>query len=113
MDNQLTKLNDYVKNSENSFVSEVFDYISDRSLEYTNLEDCIEDVLKDPNGLLLTDDEYIDLYNNFSDEIVAYINSDEFSNLFKKLPSVKEYKITLAKYAIECGLINFIDAIDE
>lgn len=108
---QLNKLNEYVKKSENSFVNEAFDYISDNALDYTSLLECINDVLKDPNGLLLTDNEYVELYDKFEDEILNCV--DDFNMMFKKLPTIKEYKVTLAKYAIECVLINFIDVINE
>ena len=113
MDKQLNKLNEYVKNIDNSFYKEVLDYIEDKALDYTELKDCIDDVLKDPNGLLLTDDEYIDLYDKFEDEILTCLNDDDFNNLFKKLPTVKEYKVIVAKNAIEVVLINFMNAIDE
>lgn len=110
MDN---RLNEYVKSIDNSFYNEVLDYITDNSIEYTELKDCIDDVLKDPNGLLLTDDEYIALYDKFEDEILACLNDDDFNNLFKKLPTVKDYKVTVAKNAIEVVLINFMNAIEE
>ena len=113
MDKQLNKLNEYIKNIDNSFYKEVLDYISDMAIEYTELKDCIDDVLKDPNGLLLTDDEYIELYDKFEDEILDILNNDDFNNLFKKLPTVKEYKVTVAKNAIEVVLINFMNAIEE
>ena len=110
MDN---RLNEYVKSIDNSFYNEVLDYITDNLIEYTELKDCIDDVLKDPNGLLLTDDEYIALYDKFEDEILACLNDDDFNNLFKKLPTVKDYKVTVAKNAIEVVLINFMNAIEE
>ena len=114
MDKQLNKLNDYVKNIDNSFYKEVLDYIADNSIEYTDLKDCIDDVIKDPNGLLLTDDEYIDLYDRFEDDILTCLNDDDdFNTIFKKLPSVKDYKVTVAKNAIEVVLINFMNAIEE
>ena len=113
MDKQLNILNDYVKSIDNSFYNEVLDYITDNSIEYTELKDCIDDVLKDPNGLLLTDDEYIELYDKFEDEILECLNDDDFNNLFKKLPTVKDYKVTVAKNAIEIVLINFMNAIEE
>lgn len=113
MDNRLNKLNEYVKNMDNSFYKEILDYIADNSIEYTELKDCIDDVLKDPNGLLLTDDEYITLYDKFEDEILDCLNDDEFNNLFNNLPTVKNYKITVAKNAIEVVLINFMNAIEE
>lgn len=113
MDNQLNKLNEYIKSIDNSFYNEIWDYISDKAIEYTELKDCIEDVLKDPNGLLLTDNEYIGLYDKFEDEILDILNDDDFSNLFKKLPTIKEYKVTIAKNAIEVVLINFMNAIEE
>lgn len=109
----MDKLNEYVKNSGNSFISEVFDYISDRALDYTELKDCIDDVIEDPNGLLLMDDEYINLYDKFEDEILSCLDSNDFVSLFKKLPTVKEYKIKLIKCAIECILVNFINIISE
>lgn len=112
MDKQLNKLIEYVKSMDNSFYNEVLDYISDMAIEYTELKDCIDDVLKDPNGILLTDDEYIELYDKFEDEILDILN-DDFSALFKKLPTVKDYKVTVAKNAIEVVLINFINAIEE
>ena len=110
MDN---RLNEYVKSIDNSFYNEVLDYIEDMALDYTELKDCIDDVLRDPNGLLLTDDEYIALYDKFEDDILDILNEDEFSALFKTLPSVKDYKVTVAKNAIEVVLINFINAIEE
>ena len=110
MDN---RLNEYVKSIDNSFYKEVLDYISDMTIEYTELKDCIDDVLKDPNGLLLTDNEYIELYDKFEDEILDILNDDDFNNVFKKLPTVKDYKVTVAKNAIEVVLINFINAIEE
>lgn len=113
MDKQLMKLSNYVEKSENSFVSEIWDYIEDKAIDYTELTDCIDDALNDPNGLFLTDDEYVDLYDKFEDEILACVNGDDFSNLFKNLPTVREYKIILTKYAIECVLNNFIDVIKE
>ena len=113
MDKQLNILNEYVKNINNSFYKEVLDYISDMAIEYTDLKDCIDDVLKDPNGLLLTDDEYIELYDKFEDEILACLNEDAFTNLFKKLPTIKDYKVTVAKNAIEVVIINFMNAIEE
>lgn len=113
MNKQLTILNDYVKNMDNSFYKEVLDYISDMAIEYTELKDCIDDVLKDPNGLLLVDDEYIELYDKFEDEILDILNDDDFNNLFKKLPTVKDYKVTVAKNAIEVVLINFMNVIEE
>ena len=113
MDKQLNILNDYVKSIDNSFYNEVLDYITDNSIEYTELKDCIDDVLKDPNGFLLTDDEYIELYDKFEDEILECLNDDDFNNLFKKLPTVKDYKVTVAKNAIEIVLINFMNAIEE
>ena len=42
MDKQLDKLNNYVKNIDNSFYKEVLDYITDNSIEYTDLKDCID-----------------------------------------------------------------------
>ena len=113
MDKQLDKLNEYVKNIDDSFYKEVFDYISDMAIEYTELKDCIDDVIKDPNGLLLADDEYIELYDKFEDEILACLIEDDFNAIFKKLPTVKDYKVTVAKNAIEIVLINFMNAIDE
>ena len=113
MDKQLSILKKYVKNIDNSFYKEVFDYIEDKALDYIELKDCIDDVLKDPNGLLLMDDEYIELYDKFEDEILACLNDDAFTNLFKKLPNIKNYKITVAKNAIEIVLINFINIIGE
>ena len=113
MDKQLNKLNEYVKSIDNSFYKEVLDYISDMAIEYTELKDCIDDVLRDPNGLLLTDDEYIELYDKFEDEILTCLNDDDFNNLFKKLPTVKDYKVIVAKNAIECILINFMNVIGE
>ena len=113
MDNQINKLNEYVKSIDNSFYKEVLDYIEDKALDYTELKDCIDDVLKDPNGLLLTDDEYIELYDKFEDEILDCLNEDDFSAIFKKLPTVKDYKVTVAKNAIEVVLINFMNAIEE
>ena len=113
MDKQLNKLNEYVKNINNSFYKEVLDYITDNALDYIDFKDCIDDVLKDPNGLLLTDNEYIELYNKFEDEILDILNDDVFTNLFKKLPTVKDYKVTVAKNAIEVVIINFMNAIEE
>ena len=113
MDKQLNILNEYVKNINNSFYKEVLDYIADMAIEYTDLKDCIDDVLKDPNGLLLADDEYIDLYDRFEDELLTCLSEDDFSNLFKTLPTIKNYKVILAKNAIELVLINFMNAIDE
>ena len=113
MNNQLNRLNEYVKNSGNSFYKEVLDYITDNSIEYTELKDCIDDGLKDPNGLLLTDDEYIELYDKFEDEILDCLNEEDFNNLFKKLPTIKDYKVIVAKNAIELVLINFMNAIEE
>lgn len=113
MDKKLNILNEYVKSIDNSFYNEVLDYITDNSIEYTELKDCIDDVLKDPNGLLLTDDEYIELYDTFEDEILDCLNEDDFNNLFKKLPTVKDYKVIVAKNAIEIILINFMNAIEE
>ena len=113
MDKKLNILNEYVKSIGNSFYKEVLDYITDNAIEYTSLEDCIKDVLKDPNGLLLTDDEYIDLYDKFEDDILDILNDDDFNNLFKKLPTVKDYKIIVAKNAIEIILINFMNTISE
>lgn len=113
MDKQLDKLNEYVKNIDDSFYKEVLDYISDMVIEYTELKDCIDDVIKDPNGLLLADDEYIGLYDKFEDEILTCLNDDAFTNLFKKLPTIKDYKVTVAKNAIEIVLINFINIIGE
>ena len=113
MNKQLNKLYEYVKNSTNSFYNEVLDYIEDKALDYIDLKDCIDDVLKDPNGLLLTDNEYIELYNKFEDEILDILNDDVFTNLFKKLPTVKDYKVTVAKNAIEVVIINFMNAIEE
>lgn len=110
MDNRLYE---YVKSIDNSFYKEVLDYISDMAIEYTELKDCIDDVLKDPNGLLLADDEYIDLYDKLEDDILDILNDDDFNNLFKKLPSIKDYKVTVAKNAIEIVLINFMNAIEE
>ncbi len=60
---QFNNVASFMKNIDNSFYNEVLDYISDMAIEYTDLKDCIDDVLRDPNGLLLTDDEYIDLYD--------------------------------------------------
>ena len=113
MDKQLNRLNEYVKSIDNSFYKEVLDYISDMAIEYTELKDCIDDVLRDPNGLLLTDNEYIALYDKFEDDILTCLNDDDFNNLFKKLPTVKDYKVTVAKNAIEVVLINFMNAIEE
>ena len=113
MDKQLNILNEYVKSIDNSFYKEVLDYIEDEALDYTELKDCIDDVIKDPNGLLLTDDEYIELYDKFEDEILDILNDDDFSAIFKKLPTVKDYKVTVAKNAIEIVLINFMNAIEE
>ena len=113
MDKQLIKLNEYVKSSDNSFYKEVLDYIEDKAIDYIELKDCIDDVLKDPNGLLLTDDEYIELYDKFEDDILACLDEDDFSAIFKKLPTVKDYKVTVAKNAIDIVLINFMNAIEE
>lgn len=113
MDKQLNKLNEYVKSIDNFFYNEILDYITDNSIEYTELKDCIDDVLKDPNGILLTDDEYIKLYDKFEDEILDILNDDDFSALFKNLPTVKDYKVIVAKNAIEVVLINFMDAIEK
>lgn len=113
MDKQLIKLNEYVKSIDNSFYKEVLDYIEDMAIDYTELKDCIDDVLKDPNGLLLTNDEYIELYDKFEDEILISLDEDDFSAIFKKLPTVKDYKVTVAKNAIEVVLINFMNAIEE
>ena len=113
MDKQLIKLNEYVKSIDNSFYSEIWDYITVNAIEYTSLEYCINDVLKDPNGLFLTDDEYIELYDKFEDDILACLNEDDFNNLFKKLPTIKDYKVTVAKNAIDIVLINFMNAIEE
>ena len=113
MDKKLNILNEYVKNIDNSFYVEVLDYIADNSIEYTDLKDCIDDVIKDPNGLLLTDDEYIELYDRFEDEILACLSEDDFTNFLNKLPTIKDYKIIVAKNAIEIVLINFMNAIDE
>lgn len=113
MDKKLNKLNEYVKSIDNSFYNEVLDYITDNSIEYTELKDCIDDVLNDPNGLLLTDNEYIELYDKFEDDILTCLNDDDFNAIFKKLPSVKDYKVTVAKNAIEYILINFMNAIEE
>ena len=113
MNKQLNKLNEYVKSIDNSFYKEVLDYIEDKALDYTELKDCIDDVLKDPNGLLLTDDEYIELYGKFEYDILDILNDDDFNNLFKKLPTVKDYKVVIAKNAIEVVLINFMNAIEE
>lgn len=113
MDKQLNKINEYIKSSENSFYSEIWDYITANAIDYTSLEDCINDVIKDPNGLLLTDDEYIELYDKFEDEILSSLDENDFNNLFKKLPTVKDYKVTMAKNAIELVLINFINIISE
>lgn len=113
MDKKLNILNEYVKSIDNSFYKEVLDYIEDKALDYTELKDCIDDVLKDPNGLLLTDDEYINLYDKFEDDILTCLNDDDFNNLFKKLPTVKDYKVTVAKNAIEVVLINFMNDIEE
>ena len=110
MDNRLYE---YVKNIDNSFYNEVLDYISNMVIEYTELKDCINDVLKDPNGLLLADDEYITLYDKFEDEILTCLSDDDFNIIFKKLPTIKEYKVTVAKNAIEVVLINFMNAIEE
>ena len=107
------QLNEYVKSIDNSFYKEVLDYIEDKALDYIELKDCIDDVLKDPNGLLLTDDEYIELYDKFEDDILACLNEDDFNNLFKKLPTIKDYKVTVAKNAIDIVLINFMNAIEE
>ena len=107
------QLNEYVKSCNNSFYKEVLDYIEDNALDYIELKDCIDDVLKDPNGLLLTDDEYIELYDKFEDEILDILNDDDFSAIFKKLPTVKDYKVTVAKNAIDIVLINFMNAIEE
>ena len=113
MDKKLNILNEYVKRSDNSFYKEVLDYITDNSIEYTELKDCIDDVLKDPNGLFLTDDEYIELYDKFEDKILECLNDDNFNNLFKELPTVKDYKVTIAKNAIELVLINLMDLIEK
>ena len=113
MDKQLNILNDYVKSIDNSFYNEVLDYITDNSIEYTELKDCIDDVLKDPNGLLLTDDEYIELYDKFEDDMLNILYDDDLNNLFKRLPTVKDYKVIVAKNAIEIILINFMDVIEE
>ena len=113
MDKQLNKLNEYIKSIDNSFYNEVLDYITDNSIEYTELKDCIDDVLKDPNGLLLTDNEYIELYDKFEYEILDILNEDDFNAIFKKLPTIKDYKVIVAKNAIEVVLINFMNAIEE
>ena len=115
MDKQtnINKINEYLKANENSFYKEVLDYIEDKALEYTELKDCIDDVLKDPNGLLLSDNEYIDLYDRFEDEILDILNDDDFNNLFKTLPTIKDYKVTVAKNAIDIILINFINIIGD
>lgn len=113
MDKKLNILNEYVKSIGNSFYKEVLDYIEDMAIDYTELKDCIDDVLKDPNGLLLTNDEYIELYDKFEDEILISLDEDDFSAIFKKLPTVKDYKVTVAKNAIEVVLINFMNAIEE
>ena len=113
MDKQLNILNEYVKSIDNSFYNEVLDYIEDKALDYTELKDCIDDVLRDPNGLLLTDDEYIKLYDKFEDDILTCLNDNDFNNVFKKLPTVKDYKVIVAKNAIEVVLINFMNAIEE
>lgn len=113
MDKQLNILNEYVKRIDNSFYKEILNYITDNSIRYTEIKDCIDDVLKDPNGILLTDNEYIELYDKFEDEILDILNDDDFSALFKKLPTVKDYKVILAKNAIELVLINFMNAIEE
>ena len=113
MDKKLTILNEYVKSIDNSFYNEIWDYITDNAIEYTELKDCIDDVLKDPNGLLLTDNEYIELYDQFEDDILYILNEDDFNNLFKKLPTVKDYKVIVAKNAIEVVLINFMNLIEE
>ena len=113
MDKKLNILNEYVKSINNSFYNEILDYITDNSIEYTELKDCVDDVLKDPNGLFLTDDEYIELYDKFEDEILDCLNEDDFNNLFKELPTVKDYKVRLAKNAIEIVLINFMNTIEE
>ena len=110
MDNRLYE---YVKSIDNSFYNEVLDYISDMAIEYTSLKDCIDDVMKDPNGLLLADDEYIELYDKFEDDILTCLNEDDFNAIFKKLPTIKDYKVTVAKNAIEVVLINFMNAIEE
>ena len=110
MDNRLYE---YVKSIDNSFYNEVLDYISDMAIEYTELKDCIDDVLKDPNGLLLTDNEYIELYDKFEDDILTCLDEDDFNAIFKKLPTIKDYKVTVAKNAIEVVLINFMNAIEE
>ena len=109
----INKINEYLKANNNSFYNEIWDYITDNSIEYTELKDCIDDVLKDPNGLLLADDEYIALYDKFEDEILACLNDDDFNNLFKKLPTVKDYKVTVVKNAIDIILITFINIIGE
>ena len=113
MDKQLNKLNEYVKSIDNSFYNEVLDYITDNSIEYTELKDCIDDVLKDPTGLLLTKDEYIELYDKFEDDILTCLNNDDFNNVFKKLPTIKDYKVIVVKNAIEVVLINFMNVIEE
>ena len=113
MDKQLNILNEYVKNIDISFYKEILDYITDNSIEYTDLKDCIDDVLRDSNGLLLTDDEYIELYDNFEDDILDILNDDDFNAIFKKLPTVKDYKVIVAKNAIEIVLNNFMNVIDE
>ena len=97
MNKQLDKLNEYVKSIDNSFYNEVLDYITDNSIEYTELKDCIDDVLNDPNGLFLTDNEYIELYDKFEDDILECLKDDDFNNLFKKLPTIKDYKVIVAK----------------
>lgn len=113
MDKQtnINKLNEYIRANDNSFYKEVLDYISDMAIEYTSLEDCINDVLKDPNGLLLTDDEYTELYDKFEDDILDIL--DDFNAIFKKLPTVKDYKVKVAKNVIEVVLINFMNVIEE
>ena len=115
MDKQtnINKINEYLKANNNSFYNEIWDYITDNAIEYTSLKDCIDDVLKDPNGLLLADDEYIELYDKFEDDILTCLDEDDFNAIFKKLPTIKDYKVTVAKNAIEVVLINFMNAIEE
>ena len=113
MDKQLNKLNEYIKSIDNSFYNEVLDYITDNSIEYTSLGDCINDIIKDPNGILWTDNEYIELYDKFEYEILDILNEDDFNAIFKKLPTIKDYKVIVAKNAIEVVLINFMNAIEE